>query len=321
MYGGTVISITTRERARCELAESDEIVLSAGGRTARIYRNADLELNGDELDIARAALTYFGIRPGEHGFSLALSTEVPMQAGMAGSTALVVATVGGLDRYLGLNLHPWALSETARRIENQVMGVLCGFQDQQMAVFGGVNYMDFAQKEDLVQREDEPLATVEPLAPYLAPIPLIAAHTGIRHHSGAVHQSPRDRWLAGDREVLEAVRRISQIARSGKRALLAGDWIALGRLMNENHSIVRGWGGSGPQNEQLIAAARAAGAHGAKLAGAGGGGTILALGANLDKLESALREAGAETFVYPAPSPGLSVQGSIAARTCAPPAP
>jgi galactokinase/mevalonate kinase-like predicted kinase len=312
MYGGTVISISTRERARCNLAESDEIVLSAGGQTARILRDEDLILERDELDIARAALTFFGIRPGEHRFSLSLNTDVPMQAGMAGSTALVVATVGALDRYLGLKLHPWALAETARKVENRVMGVLCGLQDQHMAVFGGINYMDFARKEDLAQREDEPLATVEPLAPYLSAIPLIAAHTGIRHHSGVVHQSPRDRWLAGDSAVRDAFQQIAQIARTGKRALLAGDWIALGRLMDENHAIVAGLGGSGPQNERLIKAAREAGAYGAKLAGAGGGGTILALAEDRDGLANTLLDYGAETLVFPAPSPGLTVQGSIA---------
>ena len=51
-----------------------------------------------------------------------------------------------------------------RRIEARIMGVTCGFQDQHMAVFGGLNYMDFAGKETLLQKEDEPLATIEPTA-------------------------------------------------------------------------------------------------------------------------------------------------------------
>ena len=80
----------------------------------------------------------------------------------------------------------------------------------------------------------------------------------------------------------------------GKKALLMADWSLLGRLMNENHAIQRDLGGSGESNERLISAALEANAPGAKLAGAGHGGTIIALWPWPDSapLEKALREAG-----------------------------
>ena len=55
------------------------------------------------------------------------------------------------------------------------------------------------------------------------------------------------------------------------------DWELLGQLMNENHAIQRDLGGSGDSNERLIDGSFAAGTLGAKLAGAGDGGTIIAL--------------------------------------------
>ncbi len=96
-----------------------------------------------------------------------------------------------------------------------------------------------------------------------------------------------------------AYERITAIAREGKTALLRADWSRLGALMNENHAIQRGLGGSGESNERLIAAALGAGALGAKLAGAGGGGTIVALWTHADAapLESALRAAGATALL------------------------
>ena len=315
MYGGSVISITTRERARCELLPSDRLVISSGGMEEVVENLEDLVIQKDLLDICRAILIYFQIDPREHRFALSLTTDVPMQAGMAGSTALVVAAVGAMDRYLGLGLHPWALAETARKVEARVMGILCGLQDQHMAVFGGLNFMDFAGKQDLEQRDDEPMATVEPLGPYIPRLPLIAAHTGTQHDSGVVHKSPRKRWLAGDPVVHEAFKQIASLAGPAKRALFARDWPALGALMNENHRIVADLGGSGPQNERLIEAARAAGAYGAKLAGAGGGGTILALAENVDGVASAVMSAGAECLIFPEPCPGLQVtQGEVAVR-------
>ena len=77
--------------------------------------------------------------------------------------------------------------------------------------------------------------------------------------------------------------------------------------MNENHALTAELGGSGPANETLIAAARNAGAYGAKLAGAGGGGTIIALTDQPERVGAALMEAGAERLLTPRPVPGLTV--------------
>ena len=81
--------------------------------------------------------------------------------------------------------------------------------------------------------------------------------------------------------------------------------------MSENHAIQRDLGGSGESNERLIAAALEAGAPGAKLAGAGDGGTIIALWpwADVSPLEEALYAAGASMICRPEVSPGIKVEG------------
>jgi galactokinase/mevalonate kinase-like predicted kinase len=293
------------------LAPSETLEIASAGEHCVLRSKEDLVLKGDRLDILRAAFIFFGIDPEQQHFSVNLCTEIPMQAGMAGSTALVVTIVGALDRYFRWHMHPWAIAETARKIEAQVLGVLCGLQDQHMAVFGGLNYMDFAGKAGLEQRDDEPLVTVEPLAAHAPTPPLLTANTGIRHHSGVVHKSPRQRWLEGEKQVIERFERIAMLARLGKRALLAGDWVTLGALMNENHALVAAMGGSGPANDRLIEAARSAGAYGAKLAGAGGGGTILVLAEDRERVSQALVEAGAVSLTTPEPMPGLTVTEEI----------
>jgi galactokinase/mevalonate kinase-like predicted kinase len=309
MYGGSVISCTTRERAACRLrlTASGAITIENAGEEVVLTSREQLSLVGDKIDIARAALIYFDIDPARHGFSLELSTAIPMRAGLAGSTALLAAIVGALDAYLGLNQHTYALAETTRKVEARIMQVVCGHQDQHMAVFGGLNFMDFAGKESLEQRPEEPYATIEPLGVIVGQPPLLLAHTGVQHHSGTVHRSPRERWLAGETLVRESYTRIAQLGRLGKRAIIDGDWQGLGRLMAENHALVAQLGGSGPANEQLIAAARNAGAWGAKLAGAGGGGTILVLTDEPERLAAALTAAGAERILIPGPQPGLTI--------------
>ena len=312
MYGGSVLSCSTRERALCSLnPESKQFRVSVSGQSQIMHTTDDLDLRpGDYLNVARAALRALEVDPATAApFHLAAETEVPMQAGLAGSTAILACLVGCLLAHLGLRLNPYQTAELVRQIEYDVLGVVCGFQDHYMAVFGGLNYMDFRDKNSAVASEsDTPFATVEPLGGFVGDLPLVLAHTGVRHHSGSVHTSPRERWLRGEPAVVEGYLEIARLARVGKRALLGCDWDTLADLMNRNHAIVRELGGSGEANEALIAAALASGATGAKLAGAGGGGTILALTHDRERTVAALQQAGAEAILFPAPQPGLTVE-------------
>ena len=90
--------------------------------------------------------------------------------------------------------------------------------------------------------------------------------------------------MAKRNKILDRFRKIGETARAGKLCLLASDIEGFGKLMNENHTLIdrimRDCGfpdGAGEANNQLIHAAREAGALGAKLTGAGGGGSVLVL--------------------------------------------
>jgi len=310
MYGGTVISCSTVERAHCTLMDSPTLILSVENRMEEIRSAHDLELNGGYLDIPKAILKYFERTPKNFHFRLSATSDVPECAGLAGSTAMVIAILGCVLAQLNIRMNNYEIAETARKIEYGVMGITCGFQDQHMAVFGGLNYMDLRGKERLAQDESEPFATVEPLQNLVKELPIIVAHTGITRNSGVVHKSIRERWLEGDQEVISGYLRIAELARLGKKAIFRSDWENLGNLMNENHEIQRGLGGSGPQNDYLIDVALKNGALGAKLAGAGHGGTIIALTLEPDRTVHALREAGADRILWPRPTDGLTVEST-----------
>jgi galactokinase/mevalonate kinase-like predicted kinase len=312
MYGGSVISCSTRERATSILHQNtDGIIISVSGQSQTITSVDDLALREDDyLNVARAVLQALEVDPNTTPpFHLESTTDIPIQAGLAGSTAILTTIVGCCLEHLDIRLNPYETAELIRKIEYDILGVVCGFQDHYMATFGGLNYMDFRDKyNDEIQDGASAFATVEPMTPFVDPVPLLLAHTGVKHHSGTVHKSIRDRWLDGEPAVVEGYLEIARLARGAKKALLACDWDALGDLMNRNHAIQRDLGGSGEANERLIKAARAAGAIGAKLAGAGGGGTIIALGTDLPKLAQALVDAGADKILYPEPVAGLTVE-------------
>lgn len=309
-YGGTCISSSLSERAVVEITPASDILLDICGYQERLSGPEDLALNDSYADVAKAVFTFFESSVTDYKFHLKATTTVPVKAGLAGSTTMLIAILGGVLRMLNLRLSPYEIAETARHIEFNIMNCVCGFHDQYMAVFGGLNYMDFRDKDP--HAKGAPVfATVEPLEPLLGEMPLLLASTGVQRHSGTVHKGLRERWIEGDPEVVEGYDRAARLAREAKKAMLAGDWSCVGAAMNENHAIQRDLGGSGEANERLIAAALEAGALGAKLAGAGKGGTIIALHEDLDYLAGKLEAAGAARILRVVPSEGLVVEGEF----------
>lgn len=310
MYGGSVIACTTVERARCEISPASVLTVEADGVEIQEIRTVEeLALRGDRLDLAKAVLQGLNVDPATAYFHVKTSTDIPMQAGLAGSTALVAAVYGAVAALQGKVQTKHAIAESIRRIEYEIMGVICGFQDQHMTVFGGLNYMDFRDKGSHIAPDAQPYATIEPLAEYIPlPLPLVLAHTGVKHHSGSAHKPVRLRWLDGDVQVRNSYDYLQRLARDSKSAFLAGDWERMAEAMNENQRIQFDLGASGEACDRLIAVAMENGAVAAKLAGAGQGGTILALTFDPERTIAALKVADAGRILIPSPVPGLTIE-------------
>ena len=303
MYGGSVISCSIPFRAHAEVRPAEALELDTGGKTLVVTGPEDLQLCGDYFDVVRAVLDY--LRDDSLCCRISYGSDVPIKAGVASSTALTVCILYGLMHFKGQRPHRYQVAELARYIELNHLRIVCGYQDAYMCTFGGLNYMDFRGKQFYRQAAEELYATIEPLQAYVPRLPFVLAHTGVEHSSDAVHKPIRERWLEGDPAVRAGYEEISRLAREGKKALLAEDWVRLGWLMDQNHAIQRDLGGSGDANERFIAAARDHGALGAKLAGAGDGGTIVALAPEPEEVVRALREAGSELIFFPQPVPGV----------------
>lgn len=303
MYGGTVISCSIDYRAHVKIEDCSRLEIECDGQEIALEDMDDLRLNGDHFDVARAVLDYF--RDDCPRCRISYWSDIPFKAGVSGSTALTVAILYGLLKYKGIEYNRYRLAEVARYIELNHLRIVCGYQDAYMCTFGGLNYMDFRGKQFYREAAEELYATIEPLNGFIGDLPFVLAHTGVSHSSDAVHKPLRERWLEGDREVREGYVEIERLAREGKKALLAQEWERLGWLMNQNHGIQRDLGGSGEANERLIQIALNHGALGAKLAGAGQGGTIIALNPDPEKMIQALREAGSERIFYPRVKDGV----------------
>jgi galactokinase/mevalonate kinase-like predicted kinase len=171
-----------------------------------------------------------------------------------------------------------------------------------MITFGGLQLMDFQGKHPT---DVGPKAKLRAL---IATLPFLLITTGVERLSGSVHGPMSERWIAGDPTVKEGIARISELAEPGADLLLDEDWNGLGGLMDENQRLIQGMGGSGDEVDRLIQLAKQHGALGAKLAGAGMGGTIIALTLNPNDLESKLRAEGYKRFIRPEMVDGVQLE-------------
>jgi galactokinase/mevalonate kinase-like predicted kinase len=306
-YGGSMIACSIQNRAQVTIKEAEQLVVKNSFDKKIIRWRSDFDNQGDYFDIVRSILRYFKFY--NLKAEISINSHIPVQAGLAGSTAVLSSVLSAITAYVDLKFNKYHLAELNRIIELHYMKCQCGYQDAYMTTFGGLNYLDFRGKENYRELDKELYATVEPLSPFVNKLPFVVAHTGIKHHSGDFHKPLRDRWLEGDKDVVDGYIEIAHIAREGKKALLNEDWEHLAYLMNKNHEIQNSLADSGEQNVYMIKVAKENGALAAKLAGAGGGGTIIALTLEPQRTMKALKEAGAETFVELDPkAEGISIE-------------
>jgi len=327
MYGGSVISCSTAERAYVTVEDYDALEFRAAGEVRTVRGPDDLRQDGGIFDAVLAAIEYFELEKAR--VRITVTSDIPFRAGLSGSTAVMTALVAGLLEWMDVKgwdasggfprgakayENRYLLAEIVRHIELYFLKIVCGYQDAYMCSFGSLNLLDFRDKQNYLPLEREPLGIVENLAAAAPPIPLVLAHSGVQRISGVVHKPVRDRWIEGDDAVVKGMLRLSYIARMSKKAVLEGDWEMLGEAMTENHEIVRSLGSSSEVNERIIGAALDAGAVAAKLAGAGKGGTIIALHPEPEKMAEAFRAAGVERVLFPEPGDGVRKEDAASRR-------
>jgi len=278
IYGGFVVSCSVPLRNKCTLTPNDTPSLP------------------EDRTLWEAVTARFPVP----ACRVEWNTEVPRSSGLAGSTALLAATLACVfalrNEKPGANI---AFAELVRDVELNEAGIVCGYQDAYMAVHGGLQAMDFAGKHPI---ERGPHGTLKKLN---AEIPFLLITTGVERLSGSVHGPIRDRWLKGDSEVVTGMELTGELGRAGATALEKSDWKTLGKAMDENHEIVASLGGSGEAIDSLIEDCRKEGAISAKLAGAGLGGTVIALTEDANELESRLKKRGYSRFLRPSIEEGL----------------
>ena len=290
LYGGRVLSCSLPARATCRLTVGEEQSLP------------------EDTTLWDAAFARF---PVDGPCNVEWSTDIPRSSGLSGSTALLAATIAcllqarGETPDLSTDEKKTEFAMLVRDVERKGANVVCGYQDALMIVLGGLRLMNFAGKGPV---EEGPLPTSQAIE---APLPFLLVTTGVERLSGSVHGPMVERWLKGDKHVRTAMEALPDMADQAVKALREGDLQGVGYLMDLNHRMVAALGGSGEAIDTLIAKCKKYGALGAKLAGAGMGGTVIALTKNAENLEYGLRHEGYTRFLRPSVAPGLTLETPI----------
>lgn len=213
------------------------------------------------IDYCRSA----GIDLEDRNFTLEYETTVPLRLGLGGSSSIITAALRALMAYYRINIPLPLQANLVLETETKELGVPAGLQDRVIQAYEGVVYMDF----DRAHMEQHGHGIYERLDPSLLPNLYLAYRTSLSEGTEVFHNSVRERWRAGDPEVIGAMRRWAEIARLGRDALLSGDVAALHRLVDENFDLRARIYPIGQGNLDMIQAARRAGAS-ANFAGSGG---------------------------------------------------
>lgn len=212
--------------------------------------------------LQRALRLATGLYADEQRAHLEVTMRLPAGAGMGSSAALGVAVLRALDEVRDLTRDDAEIYERSLAWERIFHGNPSGV-DNAMATWGGVALF----------RRGRPLERVLPATP----IRIVAAFSGASSSTAEAVASVA-RQLAGDpARVGRLFDDMEALVLAGRRALEAGALSELGRLMTANHALLQALSLSTPALDDMIAAAMAAGALGAKVTGAGGGGCMIAL--------------------------------------------
>jgi glucuronokinase len=204
----------------------------------------------------------------ERNFSIRYETDIPQQVGMAGSSAIIVATLRCLMEFYGIEVPIEAQPSFVLSIERDKLGIMAGLQDRVIQVYEGVVYMDF---DPALQRLVHGLKSYqyEPLAPRLLPPLYLAYHNSLSEPTEVFHNDIRGRFNRGEPKVVQAMQHLAEITSAGREALLGQDFARLGKLIDENFEVRRSIYTLPAWQTRMVDVARQCGAS-ANFAGSGG---------------------------------------------------
>ncbi len=304
-FGKTISLIVPEFFAEVTLYEWDEVELVWSRHDQHRFRSIDelvhdVGLHGyyGGIRLVRATIKKFvdycraqGISLHNRNFSVRYESKIPRMVGLAGSSAIITATLRCLMEFYDISIPREVQPSLVLSVEADELGIPAGLQDRVIQVYEGLVYMDFS-REAMRQTHGFSCGQYERLDPTLLPPLYLSFAEEVSNPTEQVHNDLRGRFERGERGVADAMRELAELTDQAKKTLLAGQPEKWGPLMDRNFEIRRSICRIPSNQLEMVDRARAAGAS-AKFTGSGG--AIVGTYADEDmfhRLEAELRAIG-----------------------------
>ncbi|MDZ4699999.1 MAG: hypothetical protein SH809_09870 [Rhodothermales bacterium] len=278
-FGKTISFIVRNFGAEITCYESPRVVIMPGPRDHLTFQSrealvSDVRLNGyyGGIRLIKATIKAFSDSCDERGivldrrnFTIEYQTNIPVRVGLAGSSAIITATMRALMTFYGVEIDLPLLPNLILRVETEELGIGAGLQDRVIQVYENAVYMDF-DRELIAQQgyghyEYVDLASLPPL--------FIAYHDNLSEGTEITHNDLRSRFNRGDRAVVEGMKTFAGFAEEARQLIATGRGREIGPLMDANFDLRERLVRISEGNIRLIQTGRRLGAH-TKFAGSGG---------------------------------------------------
>lgn len=278
LYGGAILNATISLSAYATiepLTENKIIVEALDRNEQQVFDWApQLPIDG-KLNLLKGVYNRiqkdYGLPTG--GFRLSTFVDAPAGSGLGTSSTLVVAILGAFIEMLKLPLSEYDAAQYAYHIERNDLQLAGGKQDQYAATFGGVNFMEFYE-------DDKVLVNPLRIRPeYLHELEnnLVLYFTDSSRESADIIKEQVKNVNSKNEKSIEAMHHLKEQAKMMKEALLKGKLDEIGKILDYGFAQKRLMAEniSNSNIESIYDAAKAAGATGGKISGAGGGGFMI----------------------------------------------
>lgn len=303
-YGKTISVLIKNFSAEVVLYESPELTIESNRRDHTSFSSMeelaeDIRFSGyyGGIRLVKAAIKKFHDYVTEHEidydakkvFTVRYDSNIPLRVGLAGSSAIITATIRCLMDFYEVEIPKPLLPTLVLRVETEELGIAAGLQDRVIQTYGGCVYMDFSR--DHV--EEYGYGRYVEIDTTLLPNLFVAYRDVLSEGTEVVHNNLRQRWENNDHDVRDGMKEFARLTDAFYTALREGDVDEMHRLMNANFDLRSSLCKISQANWNLINAARNAEAS-AKFCGSGG--AIVGIYRDeetYERLEENMKEIGA----------------------------
>ncbi len=314
VYGKPAIAaaINLRTYVRAEFNDSGRIKIEARDIKTpglivsfsenEIYFESDYGKAAEVLSYVRQAIELVKEEADKNGagITVSITSQIPVGAGLGSSAAVAVATIGAVSKLLGLELTNEEIGKLGHRVELLVQGASSGI-DPTVSTIGGFIHYERGNFEYL---------------PFVD-LPVVVGYTGSSGSTKELVAMVRETYEEMPEIVEPILLAMGKVVEKARETLLSGvegekKLLRLGELMNINHGLLDALGVSTKKLSELVYAARTAGALGAKITGAGGGGCMYALAPEKQsEVATAITIAGGTPMITEISREGLRIEEVI----------